>query len=151
LKVRTYSWSLFSKTTPPAKKPLMSRVLWCSYHPTVKSCWVLVYSVLLWKCCCRCCLALWDSTWLGAGMGGRGRVMASWMPSRDVYRCTSLIISAIFELWTFTSWHEQWFVILKPLRGRVVLINVVYSGLAFVWVSMHIVDPLLISKWFTGR
>jgi hypothetical protein len=49
LKVRTYSLLHFSKRTLPAKKPLMSRVWWCSYHPTVKSCWVLVYSVLLYN------------------------------------------------------------------------------------------------------
>jgi hypothetical protein len=28
----------------------MSRVWWCSCHPTVKSCWVLVYSALLYYC-----------------------------------------------------------------------------------------------------
>jgi hypothetical protein len=47
MKVRTYSLLLFSKRTPLAKLLLMSRVWWCSYHPTVKSCWVLVYSALL--------------------------------------------------------------------------------------------------------
>jgi hypothetical protein len=97
MKVRTYSWLLFSKRTPPAKKPLMSRVWWCSCHPMVKSCWVLVYSALLYKCCCRCCLALWDSTRLGAGMGGRGRVMASRMVPCDVYRCASLFIFRCFR------------------------------------------------------
>jgi hypothetical protein len=37
----------FQQKNPLAKKPLMSRVWWCSYHPTGKTCWVLVYSVLL--------------------------------------------------------------------------------------------------------
>jgi hypothetical protein len=45
-------------------------------------------------------------------MGGRGRVMASRMAFCDVYRCASLFISAVFELLTFTSSHEQGFVII---------------------------------------
>jgi hypothetical protein len=115
LKVRTYSLLLFSKITPPAKKRLMSRVWWCSYHLTVKSCWVIVYSTLLYNCWCRCCLAWWDSTWLGAGMGGWRRVMASRTTSCDVYCCTSLLYSAVFKLWTFISCHQLWFVMIKPL------------------------------------
>jgi hypothetical protein len=30
-------------------------------------------------------------------MGGRGRVMASWMASCDVYRCASLFIFPLFS------------------------------------------------------
>jgi hypothetical protein len=50
-------------------------------------------------------MALWDYTRLAAGMGGRGRVMASRMTFCDVYRCASLFISTDFELWIFSlSW-----------------------------------------------
>jgi hypothetical protein len=70
----------------------------------------------------------------GVGTGGWRQVMASHATSCDVYRAASLFISVVFKLWTFTSCHEQWFVILEPLRGSFVLISVVYSGLTFVWV-----------------
>jgi hypothetical protein len=36
--------------------------------------------------------------------------MTSRMASYDVYRRASLLISAVSEIWTFTSCHEQWFV-----------------------------------------
>ena len=39
----------FWQNKPTSQKPCMSRSWWSSYHPTVKSCWVLVYSALL--CC----------------------------------------------------------------------------------------------------
>jgi hypothetical protein len=72
--------------------------------------------------------------------------MTSQMASCDVYRCARLFYFRCLKFESLRSRHEQNFVIIKPLRGRFVLISVVYSGLAFARVLMHIVDPLLIYK-----
>jgi hypothetical protein len=61
--------------------------------------------------------------------------MTSRMASRDVYCRARLFISAVSELWTFTPYHEQWFVIIW-------FEFVLYSGLAFAWVFNACVDPL---------
>jgi hypothetical protein len=40
------------------------------------------------------------------------------------------------------------FVIIKPFGADLDLIYILYSRLAFVWVLMHMVDPLWLCKWF---
>jgi hypothetical protein len=88
------------------------------------------------------------STRLGAGMGGWRRVMASRMASYDVYHIARLFSRYFQNLNLYLSCREPWFVIIKPLGVELDLICVMYSRLTFVWVLMHIVDPLLLCKWF---
>jgi hypothetical protein len=49
--------------------------------------------------CCRCCLTLWDSTRLRAGMGG-------WRPPVMLIEPLVYLFSTFFKLWTFTSYLE---------------------------------------------
>jgi hypothetical protein len=48
----------------------------------------------------------------------------------------------------YWSWHEPWFVTIKPFRENLDLNCVMYSRLAFMWVLMHRFDPLFLCKCF---
>jgi hypothetical protein len=50
----------------------------------------------------------------------------------------------------YLSFHEPWFVIMKPLRVNLDLICVMHSWLSFVGVLMHTFDPLCVFMWLTG-
>ena len=85
----------------------MSRSRWCSFHPTGKPCWVLVYSALL--CWLFSGAALkemvasltWPTTLPPGGLLNGMRLLPSdiMTASHDIttYR---VVISVVFELWT---------------------------------------------------
>jgi hypothetical protein len=121
----------FRKKNPPALKPLMSRVWWCRYHPTVKSCWVLVYSALLQNCCAGVVDRVDDDKW--------------WHHGRPPVMLTVALlyfISTVFQ--TLNLYFMSWTMVCNnlTLRGNLDLNWCLHSGLAFVWVLMHMFDPL---------
>ena len=90
---------------PTSQKPCMSRGWWCSYHPTDKSCGVLVYSALLvanlfrydcWGCVCypgslAKPAASWVESRMGSGLCRGPWGVMSWTASSWLHYVSTLV------------------------------------------------------------
>jgi hypothetical protein len=125
----------FWKNKPTSQKPCMSRGI---IFGAVKSCWVLVYSALLYKSCLQ--VIMFGLERFHLARSWNGWMMMSdcimddliwWLSYRWVnFRCFRTLI--------FLSCHEPWFLIIKPLWVYLDFNCVMYSGLAFVSVLSFI-------------